>query len=390
MSGEGDLRHLLDGGAGPEPTAEVLAAIVARHRRRRARNHRAAATAAVVVILAGATADLGLRHSPQRRSAAPAVAAARAAGPTSAAAKVPAPAALPPPAGLKWDVALHLGPPGGTSGGAFATSPVDQPTSAHLGGPAPGEFGFAGLPSLAPLSLSGLKSEPAASVTDAGGGYVVAHADGCTSYCEVVYAAHEPVVLFKRQLRRAVLTVSLERYSFPVSRRARSAPVLGAPAAVTVKSRCPTSSELIVKVSDGATSATLYVPIGGRTSRPLAVVASATTTLPGGKTMALAIARTSASVASVAARFGDRPSYSMAPKDHWVVLASILPATVKLARAGTVAFTASSGSAVTLERARVASAGSLATAPVTATCEYLVRPPDATGSPPPVAASSRG
>ncbi len=381
MSGEGELRHLLDSEAGPEPTAEVLAAIVARHRRRSSRSHRAVAAAAVVVILAGATVDLGLRHSPQKRSASPAVAAPRDAGPTSAAAKVPAPAAPPPPPGLKWDVALSFGLHAGVSSGAFDAAPIARTAGNHVTVPAPGEFGFAGSLSPAPLSLSGVVSEPVASVTDAGGGYLAALAHGCASHCEVVYAGRQPVVLFKRQLHRVELAVSLEQYSFPLSPRAKSA--------VAVQSQCPTSSELMVTVSDRAASETLYVPAGGRTRRPLAVVASAATSLPGGETIALAIARTNAAVASVAARFGGGLTYSMVPADHWVVLASILPATVQLARAGTVTFTATSGSAATLERAGVASAGSLATAPVTATCEYLVRPHDATGPHPPVTSSSK-
>ncbi len=389
MSGEGELRHLLDGCPGPEPTAEALAAIVARHRRRRARNHRAVLTAAVVVILAGATVDLGLRHSPKTRSASPAVAAPRAAGPTSAAAKVPVPAAPQPPPGLKWDVASSLGLQGARSGGAFDAAPIARASGDQVTVPAPGEFGFAGSLQRVARSISGVTSAPLASLTDAGGGYLIGHGHGCASYCEVVYAGHQPVVLFKRQLHQVELSVSLEQYSFPLSPRTGSAPALGPPAALARQGPCPTSSELMVKVSDGAASETLYVPSGGRTSRPLAVVAFVATRLVDGKTLALAVARASASVASVGARFGDGPAYSMAPRAHWVVLASILPAAVQLARAGTAAFTARSGSAVTLERVGAVAVGSLATAPVAATCEYLVRPVYATGQNPPVAPSGK-
>lgn len=373
MGGEPDYAKVLDDDRRPDATPEVLSQVVARYRRRRARRHRLVATTVVVVALAGAGVDLGIGH-PSR---------------VLTASGVRAP--LRPPLGLRWDSSLAAASHrrAAASGAGVSAAPLEQATSASLSGPGPGEFGFvAPSPRLSPSGALP-SAVPSATRTDAGGGYGLHSAKGCSSGCGVLYVGGRPAVLFTRRIDGLMLKVSLEHFSFPASVQAAGALSSASARAIAVESLCPATSELTVTISSKFAEETLFVPSGGNSAEPFLVVASAASRLQGGRWIALAVTRTSPSVASVSASFGDGRTAVMVPKDGWALLGTVLPANVSLARAGTVNLVAKALAGAVLEKARLPRAGALATEPVTDTCHYLVLPAGAAGAAPPLLATGR-
>jgi hypothetical protein len=381
-----DFTHILDQGDGPEPTSDVLSRIVIRHHRRRARRYQVLATTAVVVALAGVGIGLKLNNS----------------GPSTGSALNEK-----PPAGLNWVV-----PSTGSEHGSTAES--TQGSINDMADPQPGVFGLGssghsispitigptvpgGTSSTAVNSLVGPVSPPACKVNG----------------CNVLYDGGTPLVLFERHVDGLTVTVSRVLYAYPVS-AAAIGPIKASPVPATASNTpaspptpgttpstiprrsvlpavttCPPPSELLVKVSGGGANETLYVPTGGTSAHPFSVVASATTGISGGRSLVLAVARTSQSVSSVSANFPGGGSDSMAPTDGWVVLVQPLSPGTSPSKADVVTLVAKSESGHVLETARLPETGALATAPVVAVCHVLLVP-DNPGSvaPSPPAAST--
>jgi hypothetical protein len=386
-----DLTKILDG-AGPEATPEVLGRIVARRRRQQARRYRVVATTALVVALAGA--GIGVRLDQHAGTA-------TAFAPRSSASSAPA--------GLKWVVQQ------GSQGGA--------PTAEVSG---PGQFGFSsstylpGAPSPGPDYGAAVASSSAA----ANGAEVPSRCE--SKGCDVVFGSDVPRLLFTRHVGGLTVAVSLVTYDYPStiahghvsatrpptvsppgasptpiasSPPAGSSPLSGsspptassppgtatplpaqplpniAPKSVIpVATTCPVESELVVNVSYGSVTRTLFVPTGGTSDHPFSVVASAGTSLGSAGSVVVAVARTSPSVASVSATFVGGRSDRMAPKDGWAVLAQRFPPGANLSRAGAVDIEATAASGRDLESVHLPATGSLATAPVLGICHILLVP----------------
>jgi hypothetical protein len=409
-----DFSHVLDGGDAPAATPDVLRQVLVRRRRQQMRRYRVVATSAIVVALAGAGIGVGLNQATTTTAAAA-------------------------PAGLKWDTSLGRVATG--SAAEAPTASGAEPATASSGGPEPGEFGFVSSDNPLPPSGAGAADSvtaaiPAAASTDTGGGVGVESPNGCKTGCDAVYLPNTAKLLFTSHLDGITLRASLISFAFPLTTRVAPPPTTSpypvatptpapapsttypttgtrssagsgsgsspgstgsgsstgstrpgtvtSPPFVSVKpipvlAACPAEAELEVTISQGSTLETLFVPAGGPGSRPFSVVASAATTLSGGRSIILAISRTSSAVSSVSATFPTGGAETMAPKLGWSVLADVVAKPVNLAKAGAVTLVAKSASGATLQRAALPSAGSLATAPV-ATCRYLVEPVTATGT----------
>ncbi|MFZ0172703.1 MAG: hypothetical protein WAL04_13550 [Acidimicrobiales bacterium] len=405
MDDDLDFTKMLDDGDRPAASPDVLRQVVARHRRRRARHYRLVATSAIVIALAGAGVGVGLNEN----------------GATHNAAGERPPSSGRAPAGLRWDSGIAVG----------AKTSVLAPAASDHGQPStltpelevePGEFGFAATSKAASSQGGPLRLPvPAATPTNAGGGYGYGIARGCKAGCGVLFNPLAPRALFTRHVDGITLTASLEPFAFPVVLRANGIPVSGAapaggsapapaptprstgttskgvrplltPKPIPIEGICPVGSELVVTIAYKGTTETLFVPAGGPSTRPFSVVASAATQLPGAASIALAVAHTSAGVSTVSASFASGASDAMAPKDGWVVLAQVLPSSADLARAGTVTLVAKSSSGATLETVSLPASGALATAPALGLCRYLVQPVNAVGvvSPPAVGRAKAG
>ena len=190
-----DFSHVLDGGDAPAATPDVLRQVLVRRRRQQMRRYRVVATSAIVVALAGAGIGVGLNQ---------------AATTTAAAA----------PAGLKWDTSL-----GRVATGSAAEAPTAsgaQPTTASIGGPEPGEFGFVSSDSPLPPSGAGAADSvtaaiPAAASTDTGGGVGVESPNGCKTGCDAVYLPNTAKLLFTSHLDGITLRASLISFAFPLT-----------------------------------------------------------------------------------------------------------------------------------------------------------------------------
>jgi hypothetical protein len=382
-----DLTNMLDDGNGPDATPEVLGRIVARQRQRQARRYRVAATTAMVVVLGSAGIGLRLDQHGGTTSAT---------GPTSSL-----------PAGLKWVV--------GADGERVAQS---------AGLAQPGQFGFSTSSEVPSAATSNSESGTAYGTSQASGRYVAAPiASGgkgstpkscAAKECDVVFSWGEPHTLFTRHLDGLSISVSLANYDYPsaiavgpinvppnlpVTLPIVSSPAPGssspstetpqAPApgralkptrditsksAIPVTTTCPVESELVVTVSYGSVTRTLFVPTGGTSDHPFSLVASAGTDLGGAGSVVIAVAHTSPSVASVSATFPGGGSDAIAPKDGWAVLAQRLPAGTGLSRVGTVDIEASTASGKVLESTHLPATGSLAAAPLLSVCHFLLVP----------------
>lgn len=365
-----DLTSILDDGRGPDATPEVLGRIVARQRRRRARHYRVVATTAMVVALAGVGAGVGLdQHGGT----------ATAAGPTSPASSLPA--------GLKWVV-------------EHGSENLAQ--SAGL----PGQFGFSAslrvpnAPSSG-LSLGAAIAYPASAAAHTG--VVNGAPKSCAAKgCDVVYNPGVPRQLFTRHVNGVTIAASLVTFDYPstiasghvglptpppTSPPAASSPP-GTPTPVSaqplpnitpkslihVTTTCLVASELVVDVSYGSVTRTLFVPAGGMSGHAISVVASAGTTLGSAGSVVVAVARTNPSVSSVSAMFPGGSSDRMAPRDGWAVLAQHLPTGANLSRGGAVDIEARAASGNVLETVHLPATGSLAAAPVLGVCHLLLVP----------------
>lgn len=401
MNDDFDLANVLDDGAGPAASHDVLRQVVARHRRRRARQFRIVATTTLVVALAGAGAGLRLADNGGTKSAS-GTHGLQPSGPKA-------------PPGLYWDatsrVALGAAPAADSSGGFDSAAPTFSVS--------PGEFGFVATSTVSqPATAFGPAALPNAASTNAGGGFIKA-SGGCTSLCEPVYDIGASRLLFTRKVDGLRVTASLVSFSYPVvihpttplSPASKGGTSGSAPTASsgssgtstgssgTVKvakalpfvGLCPTSSELQVTVeAKGGDTETLLVPAGGSSSQAFSVVASAAARFSNSESVVLAVARTSPEVSSVSAVFSSGKSDAMAPKGGWAVLAEVVPTSTNLARAGALTLRAMSHSGSTLETAHLPAAGSLATAPVAPVCRYLVQPVNSVGTatPPPATVTS--
>jgi hypothetical protein len=362
-----DLAHVLDQGDGPAATPEVLRGIVARHHRRRARKYQVIASTAVVVALAGVGIGLNVQH--------PAAKTTTALGDRA-------------PAGLTWVVKSSTPTP------AMAVLPS---SSSRL---QPGAYGLFG-----PESSGSVASSSNASSTFgdnvAGGAPTACKSGSCTVY----YQGAAPRQLFERHVDGLTITASFVLYAYPVSPAAISpaAPpttsteggattshtnTTSVPAAISPRTAvpavitCPPPGELLVKVTGDGVNDTLFVPAGATTDHPFSVVASAATT-GAGRSIVLAVARTSQSVASVTASFSGGGSDAMAPIGGWVVLAQRLDAGAVPDQSGAITLVARSSAAHVLETARLPETGALATAPAIALCHVVIDPnPVKVASPP--------
>jgi hypothetical protein len=404
------LSDILNDQSGAEPTPEVYGRIVARHQRRRARRYQlVVATSAAVIALAGVGVTISTDHSGR-----PALSAA---GST--------------PPGLSWNAGTSSQTP--AKSGRFAEASATGSKGGAMYGlndPAPGSFGFSeGQPASpavpAATNATGRGSsfgtaEPVLGNTSFGVYTAPNEPSPCTSKgCDVIFGAGTRRLLFTRHVGGFTVAASLLGYLYPMSpveigpvtavpvvsgapatasRGGKSSPPSSAPAPSVIKTRpipvvttCPVEAELVVTVTDGSFSDTLYVPAGGPTSHAFSVVASAAAKLTAGGSLVLAVARVSSSVSSVSAEFPGGGSDSMRPVAGWAVLAHQVNGSVDLGKAGAVALVAKSVTGSTLETAKLPATGALATAPLVGTCHLLMVPLNASsvaGSPGPSTGSS--
>jgi hypothetical protein len=291
-----------------------------------------------------------------------------------------------------------------------------------LNDPAPGSFGFSEGQPASPAEPGATNAntrgssfgtaEPVLGGTSFGAYTAPNEPSPCTSKgCDVVFEGTQRL-LFTRDVGGFTVSASLLRYLYPASPvkigPVTAVPTLsGAPATVSrggksnppatvqppsvintrpisVVTTCPVEAELVVTVTHGSFSNTLYVPAGGPTSHAFSVVASAAAKLTTGGSLVLAVARVSSSVTSVSAEFPGGGTDSMRPVGGWAVLAYQVKGSVDLGKAGAVSLVAKSVNGSTLETVKLPATGALATAPLVGTCHLLMVPLNASsvsGSP---------
>jgi hypothetical protein len=436
-----DLSHVLDSGDAPAATPDVLRQVMARHRRQQMRRYRVVATSAIVVALAGAGIGVGLNQGGTTTTAASAPAGlkwdttlgrvatgsaaesptASGAGPSILSLGVPEPGefgfvssvrplapssggvsdsvgtAIPVAASTDTGGGVRLETPGGCKTGCDAVYLPDTAKllfTTHLDGVTLRasliSFSFplrvrvlppvktspypVGAPSQPPVTTSGTypvtgtRSSSGSGSTASGGSPSPGSSPGSTGSGNATGSG------------TSTGSTGPGTVTSPPFVSVKPIPVLAA---------CPSDAELEVTISEKSTIETLYVPVGGPGSRPFSVVASAGTTLSSGRSIILAVARTSSAVSSVSATFPTGGTETMTPKLGWSVLAEVLAKPTNLTKAGAVTLVAKSATGATLQRASLLSAGSLATAPVT-TCRYLVEPVNAVAGLPTATTGSSG
>jgi hypothetical protein len=432
-----DISHVLDSGDAPAATPDVLRQVISRHRRQQMRRYRVVATSAIVVALAGAGIGVGLNQGTTTTAAAPtglkwdttlgrlatgadAAAAPTASGVGPAVASIGGPEpgefgfvsspqqlARPPRATADSVVtAIPVAASTDTGGGVALESPrgckkgcdaVYLPDTAkllftsHLDGitlrASLISFSFplrarvlppiktspypVGTPTPAPAPVTTSGTNP---VTGGSGSTGSSTGSGSTGSGGSIGSTGSGSSSGSTGSGNSTGSTSPGTVTSPPFVSVKPIPIVAA---------CPAEAELEVTISEKSTIETLYVPAGGPGSRPFSVVASAATTLSSGRSVILAISRTSSAVSSVSATFPTGGTETMTPKLGWSVLADVLAKPTNLAKAGAVALIAKSASGATLQRAALPSAGSLATAPVM-TCRYLVEPVSAVGGLPTV------